>query len=97
MVSGHVYQLGSVDLGEPTLSGVLITIQQPDGLRQTALTDATGFYTLSATFGPVVIMAMKPGFRVRHSRFNLADDTVLNFSLTPTPQDAGTAARLELH
>lgn len=83
MVSGHVYQIGTTEFGEPMLADVLITIEQADGLRATARTNARGFYAIWATAGVVSISATKPGFRANLTQFDLADDTVLNFSLTP--------------
>lgn len=83
MVSGHVYQLGTTHVGEPMLADVLITLEQPDGVRLTARTNAAGFYIIWATGGAISISATKPGFQANRTEFDLADDTVLNFSLTP--------------
>lgn len=83
MVSGHVYQFGATEFGEPMLADVLITIEQADGVLLTARTNATGFYAIWATGGVISISATKPGFRAKRTQFELTDDTVLNFSLTP--------------
>ena len=80
-VSGHVYQLVSAD-GEPMLGNVLITVEQDDGSRTTTRTNAAGFYTVSAAPGQIAITAEKAGYESNRSEFELADDTVLNFSLT---------------
>ena len=96
MVSGHVYQLGTAEVGEPMRAGVLITIEQADGQRATVRTNARGFYAVWATAGVVSISATMPGFQANRTEFDLADDTVLNFSLTPTPMlssDMNTAPR----
>ena len=83
-VSGHVYQLVSAE-GEPMLWNVLITVEQADGSRTTTRTNAGGFYTVSAAPGRIAITAEKPGYETNRTAFELADDTVLNFSLTRRP------------
>jgi len=94
-VSGHVYQFVSVE-GEPMLSNVLITIEQPDGSRSTTRTNAAGFYTVAAVPGRIAITARKLGYESNRSEFELADDTVLNFSLRRNPPDLqpGLSGRL---
>jgi hypothetical protein len=82
-VSGRVYHLGTAELGEPNLVDVLITIDSADSSRRTTVTNATGFYSLSASAGIVSISAAKSGFQTNRSTFELSRDTVLNFSLIP--------------
>jgi hypothetical protein len=82
-VSGHVYQRPSAQYGEPMLSDVLITIETADGSQRTTRTDGTGFYSVCAARGVVSISATKEGYQVNRSQFELANDTVLNFSLAP--------------
>ena len=94
-VSGHVYQFVSAD-GEPMLSNVLIIIEQSDGSRSTTRTNASGFYTVSAVLGRISITAQKAGYETNRAEFELADDTVLNFSLTRRAPDrrSGVSDRL---
>jgi len=82
-VSGYVYQSPTAALGEPSLETVLITVEQSDGTQRTALTDQSGFYAVSVLSGLVSISATKTGFETNRSQFDLVDNTVLNFSLTP--------------
>jgi hypothetical protein len=82
-ISGHVYQRPSAEFGEPMLSDVLITIERADGSQCITRTDAAGFYTASVARGIVSISAAKGGYQTSRSHFELATDTVLNFSLVP--------------
>ena len=82
-VSGYVYQSATAAFGEPSLETVLITVDQADGTQRTALTNEAGFYTLSVFSGFISISATKAGFETNRSQFDLVDNTVLNFSLTP--------------
>lgn len=82
-ISGHVYQRPTAQFGEPMLSDVLITIEGADGSRCTTRTDAAGFYTLPVTRGIISVSAAKEGYETNRSQFDLARDTVLNFSLVP--------------
>lgn len=81
-LSGRVYQTATPGFGTPLLSHVLITIEPADGSQRTAVTNDEGFYTLSATAGPIAITAAKAGYETKRSQFDLSNDTVLNFSLT---------------
>jgi hypothetical protein len=81
-ISGHVYQTATSGFGTPSLSRVLIIIEQTDGSQRSTLTNDAGFYSLSATAGLIAISAMKDGYETSRSRFDLSFDTVLNFSLT---------------
>jgi hypothetical protein len=49
-VSGHVY-VSATELGEPAISNVLITIEQADGSRSSAMSSDTGFYIVRGTTG----------------------------------------------
>ena len=84
-LTGHVYQRPTAELGEPMLSDVLITVEQADGSLSTTRTNAAGFYTVSVTRGIISISAAKEGYQTNRSQFELASDTVLNFSLVPSP------------
>ena len=84
-VTGYVYQRPTAEFGEPMLSDVLITIEQADGSHPTTRTNAAGFYTVSVTRGIISITAAKEGFQTNRSQFELSRDTVLNFSLVPSP------------
>jgi hypothetical protein len=67
------------------LSDVLITVEQADGSQSTTRTNAAGFYTVSVTRGVIAISAAKEGYQTNRSQFELSSDTVLNFSLVPSP------------
>ena len=84
-ISGHVYQRPTAEFGEPMLSDVLITVERADGSQYTTRTDAAGFYTVSVTRGIIAIIAAKEGYQTNRSQFELSRDTVLNFSLVPSP------------
>jgi hypothetical protein len=84
-LTGHVYQRPTAEFGEPMLSDVLITVEQADGSQSTTRTNAAGFYTVSVTRGIISISAAKEGYQTNRSQFELASDTVLNFSLVPSP------------
>ena len=83
MVSGHVYQHLTPESGEPPIAGVLITLRHAKGAESTSLTDGDGFYRIPATAGEVTVSVSKDGYQTRELRFDVTDDTVLNFSLTP--------------
>jgi hypothetical protein len=82
-VSGHVY-VTATELGEPAISNVLITIEQADGSRSSAMSNDAGFYIVSGTAGTISITAAKEGFDTNRSQFELFGDIVLNFALTPS-------------
>jgi len=84
-LTGYVYQRPTAELGEPMLSDVLITVEQADGSQSTTRTNAAGFYTVSVTRGVISISAAKEGYQTNRSQFELSSDTVLNFSLVPSP------------
>ena len=84
-ISGHVYQRPTAEFGEPMLSDVLITVERADGSQSTTRTDAAGFYTVAVTRGIIAIIAAKEGYQTNRSQFELSRDTVLNFSLVPSP------------
>jgi hypothetical protein len=82
-ISGYVYQQGTAELGEPVLVDALVTVQEEEGSARTAISDSRGFYMVSVRAGSVSITASKAGYAERVSQFNLAIDTILNFSLMP--------------
>ena len=94
-ISGHVYHSFTPDTGEPLLADVLITVRDATGGETTALSDRTGFYSVRAAMGMVVVTASKDGYETRLSRFDVTESTVLNFSLTPTVDLSGREKRLE--
>ena len=59
-VSGHVYA-SMTEFGEPGISNVLITIEQADGSRNSAMSNRAGFYIVSGTAGAISISAAKKG------------------------------------
>ena len=84
LISGYVYQRMTSGAGEPPIPGALITVKAADGVEFTASSDRRGFYRVRAATGAVLVTAEKPGYLTRRSRFEVADSTVLNFSLMPT-------------
>ena len=82
-ISGHVYQTPTRDAGEPPLVDVLITVRIPTGQETTALSNGGGFYSIGAAMGIVLVTAAKEGYDTRQSQFDVTENTVLNFGLTP--------------
>ena len=83
-ISGHVYQQGTAETGEPKLASVLITVQEDEGLPRTVISDEVGFYTVAVRAGTISIAASKAGSGKRVSTIDFSDSTVLNFSLIPS-------------
>jgi len=83
-ISGHVYQQGTAEAGEPRLDNVLITVQEENGLPRTVMSNGVGFYTVAVRAGTICITASKAGYATRVSTFDFSDSTVLNFGLTPS-------------
>jgi len=84
MLTGYVYEVMLPGAGEPPIADVVITVTEEDGEASTARTDSAGFYSIRAAAGPVVVTASKDGYKTRQSRFDVTDNTVLNFALRPT-------------
>ena len=82
-ISGHVYQQETVELGEPLLVNVLITVQDVEGSAHTAITNHHGFYTVSAPAGMLSITASKPGYASRVLALDLSTNTIVTFHLSP--------------
>lgn len=80
-ISGRVY--ARVDWGDPLLAESLVEVKQADGSAKTTLTDAEGFYEVSARAGTISITASKEGYEAKTWELTLLKDTVLNFGLTP--------------
>jgi hypothetical protein len=72
------------DTGEPPLEDVLITVRDSTGAERTTVSGRSGYYSVRAATGTVVVTASKPGYETRQSRFDVSESTVLNFSLKPT-------------
>ena len=83
-ISGHVYLSFTPDTGEPPLEDVVITVRDATGAERTTVSSRNGYYSVRATMGTVVVTASKPGYQTRESRFDVAESTVLNFSMKPT-------------
>jgi hypothetical protein len=83
-ISGHVYQQGTAETGEPKLASVLITVQEDDGFSRTVISDEVGFYSVAVRAGTISITASKAGYATRVSTIDFSDSTVLNFSLIPS-------------
>ena len=84
-ISGHVYQQGTAETGEPKLASVLITVQEDDRFSRTVISDEVGFYSVAVRAGTISITASKAGYATRVSTIDFSDSTVLNFSLIPWP------------
>lgn len=82
-ISGYVYAEGTVAAGEPALADALIMVQDRERAPYSTTTNSAGFYTLSVRAGNVSITASKVGFATRETTFDIANSTVLNFSLAP--------------
>ena len=86
MLSGYVYE-GLTASGEPPIAGVQITVRDAFGVDTTVMSDRSGFYSVRAPMGPVLVTAAKAGYETREARFEIADSIVLNFSLRPIRSD----------
>jgi Carboxypeptidase regulatory-like domain len=86
MLSGYVYE-GLTALGEPPIAEVLITVRDAFGVDITVMSDRSGFYSVRAPMGRVVVTAAKPGYETREAQFEVAASIVLNFSLRPIRSD----------
>ncbi|HEU4928046.1 MAG TPA: carboxypeptidase-like regulatory domain-containing protein [Vicinamibacterales bacterium] len=85
-ISGYVYLSFTPDTGEPPIEDVLITVRDSTGAERTTVSGRSGYYSVRAEMGTVVVTASKPGYETRQSRFDVSESTVLNFSLKPTLQ-----------
>jgi hypothetical protein len=81
-ISGYIYFQDAAG-GEPPIANVLISVKERDGSQSTAVSNAKGFYTVSARSGSISITASKEGYEAKEWQFVLSSDTILNFSLTP--------------
>jgi hypothetical protein len=89
-ISGVVYEREMASSGEPLLVNALIVVNEASGPPLQALTDTRGFYTVSVRAGAVSISVSKEGYATRDLAFEVAGNTVLNFSLTPTSEQPPT-------
>jgi FlaG/FlaF family flagellin (archaellin) len=80
-ISGRIYANdGSL---YPPIRDALIEVNEADGTSGTVVTDAEGFYRISARRGSVTITASREGYEAKQWQFDLLNDMVLNFSLSP--------------
>ena len=80
-ITGQIYDNATgVDRAIPD---ALVEVNQSDGSSLTATTNANGFYRIVARRGAVTITASKDGYESTQWQFDLTNDTVLNFSLSP--------------
>jgi hypothetical protein len=79
-ISGRIYASGPV---QPPIGDATVEVNEADGSSATVVTDADGFYRISARRGSVTITASKDGYEAKQWQFDLLNDTVLNFSLNP--------------
>jgi Carboxypeptidase regulatory-like domain len=83
-ISGYVYLWFTAETGEPPLDDVLITVRDATGAQTTTVSSRSGYYSVRAAMGKVVVTASKSGYETRQSQFDVAESTVLNFSMKPT-------------
>lgn len=81
-ISGYVYFQNSSG-GEPMIHNAVIAVEDDTGSRTQAASRPDGFYTIAVKPGRISITATKEGFEAKVIQVDVADDTVLNFSLTP--------------
>ena len=82
-LSGHIYQDHTPSTGEPLLADALVTVTDADGSARSAVSDRLGFYTVSTAAGAISVSVSKDGYHTGVKQVALANDTVLNFSLSP--------------
>ena len=80
-ISGRIYS--SVGPMYPSIANAVVEVNEADGSSATVVSDADGFYRISARRGSVTITASKEGYEAKQWQFDLLNDTVVNFSLTP--------------
>ncbi len=80
MISGQVYANA---VGDRPIVGARVDVNQADGSSTSVATDADGAYRISVRRGSVTITASSEGYEAKQWQFDLLNDTVLNFSLTP--------------
>lgn len=80
-ISGQVYD-GSDPVYGP-IAGALVKVTAGDGSGTVVTADEQGFYRASIVRGSVTITASKDGYEAKQWQFDLLNDVVLNFSLSP--------------
>jgi hypothetical protein len=80
-ISGRIYATVSPEF--PSIPDAVVEVNEADGSTFTAVSDAGGFYRISARRGSITITASKEGYEAKQWQFDLLKDTVLNFSLNP--------------
>ena len=80
-ISGRIY-VGGGAVQNP-IAGASVEINEADGTSATVVSDAEGFYRMTARRGSVTVTASKAGYEAKEWQFDLLSDTVLNFSLSP--------------
>lgn len=80
-ISGRIY--ASDGPIYPPIADALVEVNEADGTSATTVSDANGFYRISVRRGSVTITASKDGYEAMQWQFDLLNDTVLNFSLSP--------------
>jgi hypothetical protein len=80
VISGQVYANA---VGDRPIVGARVDVNQADGSSTSVATDADGAYRISVRRGSVTITASSEGYEAKQWQFDLLNDTVLNFSLTP--------------
>ena len=80
-ISGQIYS--SVGPIYASIGSVEIDVNEADGSSRTVVTDSNGVYQISVRRGSVTITASKDGYEAKQWQFDLLNDVVLNFSLSP--------------
>lgn len=80
-ISGRIY--ASVGPLYASIGDAVVVVNEADGSSATVASDADGFYKISARRGSVTVTASKEGYEAKQWQFDLLNDTVVNFSLTP--------------
>jgi hypothetical protein len=80
-ISGQVYD--NVTGADRAIPNALVEVNQADGSSVTATTNSSGVYRISVRRGAITITASSDGYESTQWQFDLANDTVLNFGLTP--------------
>jgi ferric-dicitrate binding protein FerR (iron transport regulator) len=80
VISGQIYTNA---LGHPPLAAARVEVNVADGSSTSVASNADGAYRITVRRGSVTVTASKEGYEAKQWQFDLLNDTVVNFSLTP--------------
>jgi hypothetical protein len=80
VISGQVYANGP---GDSPIAAARVEVNEADGSSTSVASAADGAYRVSVRRGSVTVTASKEGYEAKQWQFDLLNDTVLNFSLSP--------------